>query len=64
MHPMKEYMESILGKPVKMQDLGSFLEHDKKVVERGSGNKPLGVWSDGGAGLRAVSGAALLGGVG
>lgn len=63
MHPMKEYMESILGKPVKMQDLGSFLEHDKKVVEW-LRHKPLGVWSHGGAGLRAVSGAALLGGVG
>ena len=29
---MKEYMESILGKPAKMQDLGSFLAHDKQVL--------------------------------
>jgi len=32
MHPMKEYMESLLGRTVAMQDLGAFLEHDKKVL--------------------------------
>lgn len=32
MHPMKKYMEANLGKPMKMQDLGSFLENDRKVL--------------------------------
>ena len=32
MHPMKAYMESILGRPVGMQDLGRFLKYDKKVL--------------------------------
>lgn len=40
MHPMKEYMESILGKPARQQDLGSFLAHDKKVLRFYS------VWDD------------------
>ena len=44
MHPMTEYMESILGKPVKMQDLGSFLEHDKQVS---SGSESVQVGHEG-----------------
>ena len=33
MHPMKQFMEARLGKPMTVTDRGAFIRHDREVLQ-------------------------------